>query len=47
LAAAATALGLTSVVADIVSNVLGVMECAEEIRAESYYFLWKVKEGSK
>lgn len=47
MAAAATALGLTKVFAELTQKVLANREYEEEIRQDQMYFLWKVKELSK
>ena len=43
LAAAVKSLGLTKVVADVISNAGSIRDAAKSIRQENFYFLWRAK----
>lgn len=45
--AAASALGLTQVVADLATGLAGSGEAKEQMRSEDMYFLWRVREKTK
>lgn len=47
LMAAASALGLTQIVASLASDLLGSVAAKDQIRSEDMYFLWRIREKGK